>query len=775
MVPRLRFAGAALFPVFLATAAQAQPAAVPTEKTWALAASAILAERNGDQHDLLEGRPRTSENIAYAIGLLRRSWSVADHDQLLVALRSLRATGYRQYFTRFGKRAQQGGNEMPKDFEQRRRIEIAAAYYPKFGSKSIRAWDYMRYISLCRWGYLAGYFSEQEAWDYIMPAARLLQRTFGSWQEMGRNFLVGREFWSPADEWKAQTEYAYYRLLTERQSPWRRHLWNQDLGEGAPPPGRQVSVASLDIVARPRGLTCLLLDVIDRPDAETLVPAMEQALGCKLRIQSDKSDGTDRILRAECIQKPARAQREVMMSYRLEPLAAALRKLDVSQLFVFTGHYLAGESEIVPAADYHWIRDRYLYYEKAYDLSDSLPASTLRYGFTPAQVARVSNLGAAFLALVWLSALALRRTLESSMPGAGSWTRFARAEAVLTAAVWFGWPVILVFGDGLPILRLAIGGEEYAGTILAAALALIPALLLQAASAALLAPVYWRLRGVEVTRGQIVRAAVLQSAVWAPAAGHALVLADPHHRVDMGMLVVLFAIVQLLEFLLHRKWLSATGAKGTLVAGGALKTRILELAFELKAGVKRVYLIPDGPWKWRQVYSVGDGSMAIPAAAIETLSRREMDAAVVGLITWVRAGNDRKLIAMKSLGAFAIFVAGYAFNGSLGPLGTVLFVRYSWIVLDVQLALKAARMERKGDLLTLKALHAPDALLRSIIKLERLRLHAPDAQLKKRLASIAKQAGLDDANLATLLAEPEGPFDRYPVPEPAPGELAVVA
>jgi len=235
-------------------------------------------------------------------------------------------------------------------------------------------------------------------------------------------------------------------------------------------------------------------------------------------------------------------------------------------------------------------------------------------------VARVFTIGAAFLAMIWLSVLALRRTLESAMPGAESWTRFARAEAILAMAMWFGWPVILVWGNGLPILRLAIGGEEHVGTVLAATLALIPALVSQAASAALLAPVYWRLRGVEATRGQIVRAAIWQTAVWAPAAAHALVLADPHHRVDAGMLVVLFAIVQLLEFVLHRKWLSATGAKGTAVTGGALKTRIFELALELKAKVKQVYLIPDGPWKWRQVYSVGDGSIAIPAAAIETLS-----------------------------------------------------------------------------------------------------------------------------------------------------------
>lgn len=69
-------------------------------------------------------------------------------------------------------------------------------YKDEFGEKSIAAWDYDRYISLCGWGYIAGYLSEEEAWQRIMPAARLLQKTFESWIDLGKNHVVGREFWS---------------------------------------------------------------------------------------------------------------------------------------------------------------------------------------------------------------------------------------------------------------------------------------------------------------------------------------------------------------------------------------------------------------------------------------------------------------------------------------------------------------------------------------------------------------------------------------------------
>ncbi|MHC9539679.1 MAG: DUF1266 domain-containing protein [Vulcanimicrobiota bacterium] len=39
--------------------------------------------------------------------------------------------------------------------------------------------------------------TEQEAWGRIRAAALILQRTCSSWQEMGRHYLLGRQFWQP--------------------------------------------------------------------------------------------------------------------------------------------------------------------------------------------------------------------------------------------------------------------------------------------------------------------------------------------------------------------------------------------------------------------------------------------------------------------------------------------------------------------------------------------------------------------------------------------------
>ena len=117
------------------------------------------------------------------------------------------------------------------DAENANSLRIARRYYRKLGEQSLVAWDYARYISLCREGYSVGYLSEDEAWQRIIYAARILQRTFGSWQELGENYLIGREFWSLAQTQKdgQAMRTIYSRLLSNSNSPWNRIPWALDL------------------------------------------------------------------------------------------------------------------------------------------------------------------------------------------------------------------------------------------------------------------------------------------------------------------------------------------------------------------------------------------------------------------------------------------------------------------------------------------------------------------------------------------------------------------
>jgi hypothetical protein len=215
--------------------------APPTQeqKLWALATCAILTESNRRRHDLLGGCERTPEDIKAWQDSLAQWWGVHNRAELLDTLQWVERGGHRREFDELARELTaatpaQLANiraDVRDDPSLSNKVEIALKYGSEFGHKSIAAWDYARYVSLCGWGYIAGYLSEEEAWRRIMPTARLLQKTFDSWEDLGKNHVVGREFWS----WKQTqdrgnvTRQCYAKLLTDPSSPWVRLKWDMEL------------------------------------------------------------------------------------------------------------------------------------------------------------------------------------------------------------------------------------------------------------------------------------------------------------------------------------------------------------------------------------------------------------------------------------------------------------------------------------------------------------------------------------------------------------------
>ncbi len=204
------------------------------QKSWGLAASAMLTEFNHGEHDTLAGFPMTPAMRRSIARLLADSWGIQNRDDLLSALAWIDQRGHRAEFSFLGEKGSQLQPEQLKtvlahlDSEDANSLLVARRYYQKLGAKGITGWDYERYINVCRLGYGAGYLSEDEAWQAIMHAAQVLQQNFGSWQELGQNYLIGREFWSLAQTRKdgAQMRAAYTRLLNNPASPWHRVQWN---------------------------------------------------------------------------------------------------------------------------------------------------------------------------------------------------------------------------------------------------------------------------------------------------------------------------------------------------------------------------------------------------------------------------------------------------------------------------------------------------------------------------------------------------------------------
>lgn len=209
------------------------------QKMWALAATALLNEVNKKNHTTLAGMELTPGNINRQQQLLQAWWGIHDRQDLLEKLAWVQLSGHRVGFEKLGRAVTMMNDqeyqtllqESSEDIEAYNAITIAKAYYEKLGTDSLIAWDYCRYISLCRWGYAVGYLSEKEAWAKIMPAARILQSTYTSWPELGENFIIGHKYWSYAETQESLPRFqqALATLTTSTQSPWKTIPWTTSL------------------------------------------------------------------------------------------------------------------------------------------------------------------------------------------------------------------------------------------------------------------------------------------------------------------------------------------------------------------------------------------------------------------------------------------------------------------------------------------------------------------------------------------------------------------
>lgn len=220
---------------------------VEERKLWALGCSAVLIERNCRRHDLLGTVIRTERNIKKMKKFLVTSgWDIKNRADLFENLQWIKRGGHRRKFEGWGtylktlnpqqyEQALKASENNPNELQK---IKITKEYYQKLGPKSLSGWDYSRYICLCRWGYMADYLSEEEAWELIMPVAEMLQKTFDSWEDLGQNYIIGRQFWSYEETQRNGYLYedAYQRLLDMPSSPWNKYPWNMNLSY---PPKKQ--------------------------------------------------------------------------------------------------------------------------------------------------------------------------------------------------------------------------------------------------------------------------------------------------------------------------------------------------------------------------------------------------------------------------------------------------------------------------------------------------------------------------------------------------------
>lgn len=176
-------------------------------RLWALATTALLVQSNGDSHELLGSRP--SWDHRWGQNGLRDWWGINNRQDAIRMLDWLWNNGHRLSY-------------QSEDRTKRGRSHPPIPYL---------AWDYCRLIWVSGVSYVAGYLTEEESWERIMPAARALQSNYSSWRDMGEDYLRGRQHWNG----KRDPQFdAIYKLLIDPRnstSPWNKNDWSADLSD----------------------------------------------------------------------------------------------------------------------------------------------------------------------------------------------------------------------------------------------------------------------------------------------------------------------------------------------------------------------------------------------------------------------------------------------------------------------------------------------------------------------------------------------------------------
>lgn len=214
-------------------------------KIHALAFNGILDSMNGCghadlrySHDASEGHDQDSTKA-----MLSDSWGITSRAELIKMLKAFESgsLGHRGRYWKVREAILKRQPEHYDDvFDELKDVDAASMHIvlqhidrPLGRGLPIAAWDFGRYINLCRAGFNLGWLSETEAWDRILPAARLLQANYDSWDDFAADYLIGRNFWSVG----TILENEMVRSLVKGMARpgvglWALVPWDDSLGEG---------------------------------------------------------------------------------------------------------------------------------------------------------------------------------------------------------------------------------------------------------------------------------------------------------------------------------------------------------------------------------------------------------------------------------------------------------------------------------------------------------------------------------------------------------------
>ena len=199
--------------------------ALPDTLRWFNGTYAVITKLNGGDLNLVAGYEQSDMMKEIEQAVLDRDWGVTDRASLDETLEWLLTEGHNEealyMFTDIGaegmSREEIVAAMNDSGFDEEEMVMILAVYDAKaaYGENAIAGWDLSRAMSLMGWGYLAGYYTYEEAMDKSLETAQTIQQTFGSWDEFFNSYFLGYSYWSSQDLEDATSQAYERRALYE--------------------------------------------------------------------------------------------------------------------------------------------------------------------------------------------------------------------------------------------------------------------------------------------------------------------------------------------------------------------------------------------------------------------------------------------------------------------------------------------------------------------------------------------------------------------------------
>lgn len=205
----------------------------------AIAFSGLLGGVNRSYQEKLESFDLNEEKEkGKALDILSNSWDIESAEELIDTLNQLREGGHSASMIELLNIIESQPDKSLLDYAisnnldevKTRRLIFLSNFsnLPGLRERSLKAWDYGRSISLCRWGYTAGFLSESEAWDLIFVYRNEIVTLYNSWEDYAANYLLGRMFWSRTPnnkQYRANEIFKVYIDLSNREGSIWKDSW----------------------------------------------------------------------------------------------------------------------------------------------------------------------------------------------------------------------------------------------------------------------------------------------------------------------------------------------------------------------------------------------------------------------------------------------------------------------------------------------------------------------------------------------------------------------